>query len=166
MGSGVSGLYSDTVDGSQPYARLYGVVPMMHERDKRDKTIWDDEEGYLKNSSAVNIADAATDHSIVYQGHKANGWMTYVVDSDGNLIFGKRDNPINTFSRTPHPMLIGGKDPKVQVAGMIEFRGGKIYDIDVRSGHFRPARQSLEAAERVLSKLPKGVFHKRSRWRA
>ncbi len=187
MGSGVSGLYSGTYGavtagmkegggkapassssnsgGSQGYSAQYSVVKQMHERDKKDSAIWSDNSGYYKNPSAANIEDCVKGRSIVYEGHKANGTMTYVVDTKGNLIFGKRDNPINPKTRSPHPMLIGGKDPQVRMAGMIEFRGGKIFAIDNDSGHYRPPAKSLEAAEEALSRLPKEVFHKNSKWR-
>ena len=187
MGSGVSGLYSgtygsitaggaggnrnatasssDSSGGSQEYSAQYSVVKRMHERDKKDSAIWSDDSGYYKNPSAANIEDCANGSSIVYEGRKANGKMTYVVDTKGNLIFGKRDNPINPKTRSPHPMLIGGKDPQVRMAGMIEFRGGKIFAIDNDSGHYRPPAKSLEAAEEALSRLPREVFHKDSKWR-
>lgn len=158
-------MYSGTSGSSQPYAPSYHVVKSMHMRDKEDSDIWSESSGYRKNESAVNIEDCVQGHSIVYEGKKANGKMTYVVDVDGNLIFGKRSNPVNPDARSPHPMLIGGKDPQVRVAGMIEFRGGKIYGIDTDSGHYRPPAQSLQAAEKILSELPREVFHRDSKWR-
>ena len=165
MGSGRSGLYSGTSGSSQPYAPSYHVVKSMHEYDKDDPDIWSGSSGYRKNESAINIGDSVHGSSVVYDGKKANGKMTYVVDTEGNLIFGKRSNPINPDARSPHPMLIGGKDPQVKVAGMIEFRGGKIYDIDAHSGHYRPPAQSLQSAEKALSRLPREVFHRKSSWR-
>ena len=187
MGSGVSGLYYGTYGAaaaangaangeapssssgsgdSQRYAPQYSVVEKMRERDRKSNAIWSDEAGYYKNPSAANLEECVSGNSIVYKGVKANGKMTYVVDLEGNLIFGKRVNPINPRARSPHPMLIGGKDPQVRMAGMIEFRGGKIYAIDNDSGHYRPPGKSLEAAEEALSRLPKEVFHKSSKWRS
>lgn len=165
MGSGRSGLYSGTAGSSQMFASSYHVVKSMHEEDTRDTAIWNDIGGYVKNNTAVNIEDCVSGQSIIFEGKKANGKMTYVVDANGNLIFGKRKNPINISARTPHPMLIGGKDPQVKVSGMIEFRNGKIYNIDNNSGHYRPPKKSLEAAEEALKKLPRDVFHKQSKWR-
>ena len=165
MGSGISGLYSGTRGSSQPYASSYGVVKEMHERDKTIKEIWLAGTGYLENPSAINIKDAIRGASVMHNGHKANGIMTYVVDTRGNLIFGKRDNPQSKSARTPHPMLIGGMNPRVKVAGMIEFRNGKIFAIDNQSGHYRPPTKSLEEAEKALAELPREVFHKKSKWR-
>lgn len=165
MGSGRSGLYSGTGGSSQPYASSYHVVSSMHEMDRRDPDIWSDESGYAKNKMAVDIENCVMGNSIIYDGKKVNGKMTYVVDTDGNLIFGKRSNPNNPNARSPHPMLIGGKDPQVKVAGIIEFRGGKIYAIDNDSGHYRPPSRSLEAAEKALTRLPREVFHRESKWR-
>lgn len=165
-GSGKAGAFSSSNSGSpQEYSAQYSVVKQMYESDMRDSAIWSDNSGYYKNPSAANIKDCVSGRSIVYKGHKANGTMTYVVDAKGNFIFGKRDNPINPKTRSPHPMLIGGKDPQVRIAGVIEFRGGKIFAIDNHSGHYRPPKKSLEAAEEALSRLPGEVFHKNSKWR-
>ena len=165
MGSGRSKLYSGTAGGSQSYASLYGVVKEMHEWDKEFDSIWLESSGYLKNPSAIRIQDAVVGPSIVHAGHKANGKMPYVIDTKGDLIFGRRQNPEEALARTPHPMLIGGKNPRVKMAGMIEFRNGKIYAIDNHSGHYRPPKKSLEETERALAKLPKEVFHRKSKWR-
>lgn len=165
MGSGRSGLYSGTRGSSQPYASSYQVVKSMHERDKANESVWTNKNGYEKNPTAIDIADAIHDSSIIHEGHKANGKMTYVVDSEGRLIFGKRADGGNPRARSPHPTLIGGKNPKVKVAGMIEFRNGKIYAIDNNSGHYRPPEKSLEAAEKALAKLPRKIFHRFSKWR-
>ena len=186
MGSGTSGLYAGTrganvelvfsqkgnrsdfssssASKSQKYAPKYHVVNKMQKQDKADPTIWSDSSGYFKNPSAVNIQECTRGRSVYYEGRKANGKMTYIVDTNGNLIFGKRSNPINPSARSPHPMLIGGKDPQVRVAGMIEFRGGKIYAIDTDSGHYRPSTKSLAAAKAALSGLPKEIFHKHFEW--
>lgn len=165
MGSGISGLYLGTVGSSQPYAESYQVVEEIKNQDKNNPNVWSSKKGYRKNPLARNISECVKGNSIYYEGKKANGKMTYVVDMDDNLIFGKRFNPVNNDARSPHPMLIGGKNPKVKVAGMIEFRGGKIYSIDNNSGHYRPAKRSLQVAEEVLRKLPGTVFHRNSKWR-
>lgn len=60
----------------------------------------------------------------------------------------------------PHPTLVGGSNPQVQAAGMIEIRGGKIYSINNASGHFKPSIESLEVAEDVFSNLPQNIFSK------
>ena len=44
------------------------------------------------------------------------------MDENGNIIFGKRVNPNDSRKRAPHPTLIGGRDPQVQCAGIIEFK--------------------------------------------
>ncbi len=58
----------------------------------------------------------------------------------------------------PHPTLLGGKDPQVLGAGMVQIQGGKIVKIDNHSGHFRPPRSSLGDAVKGFLKLPKEVF--------
>jgi hypothetical protein len=48
--------------------------------------------------------------------------------------------------------LISGADPKVQAAGTIEFRGGKIYKVDNASGHYKPSAESLKKAEEIFKR--------------
>lgn len=92
----------------------------------------------------------------------------YVMDTSGNIIFGKRENPNNPDKNSPHPTLIGGKYPQVQCAGIIEFRDGRIYKIDNQSGHFRPNIKSMPKVEAFMQKLYEEnrlLFHKKSKWR-
>ena len=117
VGSGTSGLYSGTVGSSQPYAEYYQVVEQAKEQDRRNPDIWTSKNGYRKNSKVWNIEDCVKGNSIYYEGKKANGKLTYVVDMDDNLIFAKRYNPVNSESRSPHPMLIGGKIQKLKLLG-------------------------------------------------
>ncbi len=77
-------------------------------------------------------------------------------------------NPNDSSKRSPHPTLIGGKDPQVQCAGMITFKNGKIYSYDNSSGHFRPNSKSLPKVKAALDKLYKenpNLFDKGSEWR-
>lgn len=164
MGSGYSGLYHGTRGSSQPYAPQYHVMPDMKEKDFKEG-ILNSKREYPKNPSAKNLKDAIKGNAIYLDGKKANGNYTYVIDEKGNLIFGKRDNPENPDLRSPHPMLIGGKDPKVKCAGMIDIRNGKIFDINTNSGHYKPNEQSLAEAEKILSSLPSSLFARKSKWR-
>ena len=130
MGSGSGGSYSGTNGGSQPYADKYDVVQSMLNRDKKDSDIYSKDTGYFKNPSAVNLKDSISGNYVVFEDNHANGQMTYVLSESGNIIFGKRCNPNDARKRSPHPTLVGGKNPKVQCAGMIEFRNGKWFIID------------------------------------
>lgn len=91
--------------------------------------------------------------------------LLYVIDKDGNIIVGKRN--VNGRGKdakpTPHPTLIGGKDSKVKMAGLIEIRGGKIYDYNNLSGHYKPNIKSMDAANKAFSKLSKSLFHKNAK---
>lgn len=164
MGSGNKGLYSGTRGGSQPYAPTYEVMLDMKEHDLKIG-IYNDKIGYAKNPSAVNLADCIQNNTVYYEGKKANGKYTYVIDENGNLIFGKRNNPDPMQTRSPHPMLIGGKNPKVRCAGMLDIRNGKIFNADTDSGHYKPNEKSIEEVEKILSSLPKQVFSRKSKWR-
>ena len=60
----------------------------------------------------------------------------------------------------PHPTLVGGQNPTVQGAGVIDIRGGKIFSIDNVSGHFKPDASSLISVQNAFSEYPTSVFHK------
>ena len=162
MGSGSSGVYGNG-GGSQPYAPTYHVVPEMLEKDKADANIYNPQTGYFRNPLATTIQDSIVNNHIQMNGHSVNGTYTYVLDNDGNIVFGKRCNINNSRSRAPHPTLIGGKDPTVQSAGMIHFEKGRISWYDNESGHFRPNAKSLEKVDEALEKLRSmypGIFSK------
>ena len=93
MGSGSGGSYSGTNGGSQPYAESYHVVSTEYNKDKADPDIYNKESGYFKNPSAVSLEDAMDGNRFVFQGNRAEGYFTYVLDIAGNIIFGKRCNP-------------------------------------------------------------------------
>lgn len=73
-------------------------------------------------------------------------------------IIGRR-NGSNKF-QTPHPSLIGGKNPIVRMAGMVDIRNGKIHSWDDRSGHFKPNIKSMKYADEAFGKLSKEIFVK------
>lgn len=168
MGSGSSGGYGSGGNGSQPYAPSYHVTSDMLKMDKKDPDIYNPNTGYFKNPTATNLETAIDGNRFVFNGNRAEGTMTYVLDKNGNIIFGKRCNPNDGRKRAPHPTLIGGKDPQVQCAGMITFRKGRIASVDDRSGHFRPNSKSLEKVDAILQNIcdnnPR-LFDKNSKWR-
>lgn len=157
MGSGRSGLYSGTAGSSQPYASFYAVMPDMLEYDRRSGIYSGD--GYDKNPTAKPIDQMIKGNHI---GDKhTNGKFIYAIDIENNIVIGKRNGNGREGLPTPHPTLIGGKNPKVKIAGILDVRGGKIYSYDDRSGHFKPNSKSLEAADNVFGKLPRSLFHKK-----
>ncbi len=168
MGSGHSGLYSGTFGGSQPYAETYHVADDMMNMDKKDSTIYKPSTGYFKNPKSSTLDDAINGNAIYLNGKSAHGTFTYVLDENGNIIFGKRFNPNDEGKRSPHPTLLGGKDPLVQCAGIITFENGKIVSVNDRSGHYRPNAKSLDKVNSALDKLyathPE-LFSKKSEWR-
>lgn len=168
MGSGSSSIYAGTGGGSQPYAEQYSVYGKMLAIDKKDPDIYDSSTGYFKNPTAVNLEDSVDGNRFVFEGHRAEGHMTYVMDADGNIIFGKRSNPNDGRKRAPHPTLIGGKDPQVQCAGIIVFKKGRILSVDNQSGHYRPDSKSLDKVNDALQKMcdkNPNLFDKDSIWR-
>ena len=168
MGTGNYGPYTYNSGSSQLYTEYYRVVASELSKDKKDPDIYDVKKGYFENPTATILHEAIKNDTIYINGIKAHGEFTYVLDKSGNIIFGKRCNPNDSTKRSPHPTLIGGKNPEVQCAGMITFSQGKIVSINNRSGHFRPHEKSLEKVERVLDSLYKTnplVFSKKSKWR-
>lgn len=168
MGSGSSSSYSGTNGGSQPYAETYHVVPHELNNDKKDADIYNPKSGYFHNPLAKELTAAIENGKLMMDGKVAHGRMTYVLDENGNIIFGKRHNPNDGRKRAPHPTLIGGKNPQVQCAGMIEFSKGKIVSVDNQSGHFRPNSQSLAKVDAALAKLATThpeIFSTKSKWR-
>jgi len=117
---------------------------------------------YVKNPTAQNLASAITSSGKV-GGKTTNGQFMYVIDQNGEIIFGTRGKDALTGMtlHMPHPTLVGGQNPQVLAAGMIDIRGGKIYSVDNVSGHFKPDASSLSVAEDVFrGSLPENVFHR------
>ena len=168
IGSGSGSSYSGTSGGSQPYQENYHVVSSELNKDKKDSDIYSKKSGYFKNPTSTNLEASFENGSIYMNGSKAHGNFTYVMDKNGNIIFGKRVNPNDRRKRAPHPTLIGGKDPTVQCAGMIEFKKGRIVSVNNQSGHFRPNIESMKKVDSTLTKLynkhPE-LFDKLSKWR-
>ncbi|MCQ2799721.1 MAG: hypothetical protein MJ228_03000 [Bacilli bacterium] len=142
---------------SQPFQKEYSVYSKMKEKDIRSG-VYKDDVGYAKNPTAKTL-DSLLDGNYIVDKH-FNKKVPYVVTTDGNVVIGDRNGNGKTPSRTPtpHPTLIGGTDPKVRMAGILDIRGGKIYLFDDRSGHYRPNPKSMIFAEEAFAKYPK---HKR-----
>ena len=182
MGSGVSGLYSGTYGAisaneaggnagrdkglispsserkSQPYAESYGVIKEMVEYDK-ERGVYTDS-GYGVNPTAVKVSSSVHNGVLVNKDDTPmNGHYTYVVTTGGELIIGKRNGNGRDGLATPHPTLIGGKNPKVKVAGIVVVSEGEIVKYDNESGHYKPNILSMPAADEVFSKLPNSAFH-------
>ena len=90
-----------------------------------------------------------------------NADMPYVIDLKGNIILGKRNGNGRDGVPTPHPTLIGGKDPQVQMAGIVHIQGGKIASYDNQSGHYKPNKKSMSVADEAVGKLSPSLFKKK-----
>lgn len=168
MGSGAGGPYSGTAGGSQPFAELYHVIKKTLVLDKANNSLYTKTNGYFKNPTAVEITNAICGNTIMVDGKRMDGWFTYVVSQSGRLIIGIRKNPLLAGGRAPHPTLIGGKNPAVQIAGMIFCRRGKIVCVNNQSGHYRPNIKSMPKVEAILDRLFEAhpqIFHATSKWR-
>ena len=156
MGSGASGSYGSG-GGSQPYAPSYNVEKNMHEQDIKNGTYHNGH--YDKNPTAKNINDMINGN---YIGNKqTNIAMPYVIDLDGNIILGRRNGNGKDGPPTPHPTLLGGRDPQVQMAGIVHIHGGKIASYDNQSGHYKPNMKSMQVADEAFGKLPSTLFKKK-----
>jgi hypothetical protein len=141
--------------------RYPGVVPSALAEDKQrlinpanpgEGRVWEPSHGYIKNPTATNLSTIVAKGKI--GGGFENGKFMYVIDEQGEIWVGKR-----LGKNMPHPTLLGGRDPKVRAAGMVEMRAGKIVKIDNHSGHFRPPRGALTDAVKGYLKLPKEAFN-------
>ena len=129
------------LEGGSRY--LYSVDSTMFPDDEAAGVLRNGE--YVKNPTAHNINDYISDTSNYLGSKNMNGQYMYVIDMNGNIIIGTRGG-----QRMPHPTLIGGSNPQVQAAGIIEIRGGKIYSINNASGHFKPSIESLKVRRTYL----------------
>ncbi|MCU0432817.1 MAG: hypothetical protein MUC87_05135 [Bacteroidia bacterium] len=109
---------------------------------------------YLDNPTAMNIEDIVVNPQsgklrMPNQKQVLDGQFMFVIDIEGNIIIGTRAKgyPAPFDGKAPHPTLIGGKNPITQGAGIVEFRGGKIYSVDNISGHFKPFNEMIIAIE-------------------
>lgn len=155
MGSGISGNYTGTrpTEASQPYASSYGVTPEMLQFDI-DRGVYNG--SYEKNPTAKNIYDAIDGECII--SATRNKYLTYVIDMDDNIIVAERNGNGFGGKATPHPTLIGGKNPKVKMAGILYLEKGKITGYDHLSGHYKPNIKSMDAAKKAFKKLPSYLF--------
>lgn len=112
---------------------------------------------YIRNPTARNLSDSVTASGKVrVDGQLANGKYMYIVDTSGNIVIGTRGG---RDQRMPHPTLVGGPNPRVQAAGIVDIRGGKIFSLDNASCHFKPGNGSLQSAENSFGNLPGNSFH-------
>lgn len=158
MGSGSGNGYSGTRGGSQPHASSYHVETDMHQMDINNGVYHDGH--YDKNPTAQNINDMIHGNYIVDK-HFNEENMPYVIDMKGNIILGRRNGNGRNGPPTPHPTLLGGKDPVVQMAGIVTIRGGKIVSYNNQSGHYKPNIKSMPVANEAFGKLPASLFKKK-----
>ena len=158
MGSSYSNSYTNTKERSQPYQTYYHVIEGIIEDDKAKGSYVNG--SYLKNPTAKNIYELINGEYIGDKNFSSDS-LTYVIDENDKIIVGKRNGNGRDGIPTPHPSLIGGPDPKVKMAGILQVENGKIVGYDDRSGHYRPNKKSLEIAEEIFNKLPKHLFKNR-----
>ena len=154
MGSGISGIYSGTIEKSQPYSISYKVCEDMLQFDI-DRGVYVNGT-YDKNPTAKNIIDVINGEYII--SNKRNKSMTYVIDMDDNIIVAERNGNGFDGKATPHPTLIGGANPRVKMAGILHLQEGKILFYDNMSGHYKPNIKSMKVAKNAFDKLPKYLF--------
>ncbi len=139
---------------SQPYQNEYSVYGKMMKKDIKHG-VYKIGTGYSKNPTSQYLDSTINGNYIVDKHY--NKQMPYVITTDGRVIIGSRNGNGRTPSKTPtpHPTLVGGTDPKVKMAGIVDIRGGKIYSYDNQSGHYRPNSKSMKWADEAFKKYPK-----------
>ncbi|EOE6860827.1 hemagglutinin repeat-containing protein [Cronobacter dublinensis] len=152
-GQTIGGKLAEAIAGSKAtIPTKWSVDPATQPADKAAGVLING--SYIKNPTAQNLSGLLSETGRV--GTKnMNGQFMYVIDKTGNIIIGTRSG-----QRMPHPTLIGGKDPQVIGAGIVEIRGGKIYSVDNASGHFKPGAGSIGVAKDAFSKIPSQYFSK------
>jgi len=135
---------------SQPFQEEYSVYSKMKEKDITHGVYNPNGGGYSKNPTSKKLEDAIVDGFVVCKSF--TGSIPYVIDTNEDVIVGKRNGNGRNGVQTPHPTLIGGIDPKVKMAGMLHIKNGKIMGYDDRSGHYRPNLKSMEIAHRIFKK--------------
>jgi len=147
--------YSSSLNGnSQPYRMQYSVYAKMLKKDIK-MGVYVCGIGYTKNPTAKQL-DSIINSNYIVNKH-FNKLVPYVITTEGKVIIGDRNGNGKSPSKmpTPHPTLIGGIDPKVRMAGMLDIRGGKIYSYDNQSGHYRPHSKSMRWADEAFKNFPK-----------
>lgn len=133
-------------------SEMWQVDPAMRAADEQAGLIVDG--SYIKNPTAKNLKSLLNESGKI-GSKEMSGEFMYVVDAEGNIIIGTRAG-----QRMPHPTLVGGKNPTVKAAGIVDIRGGRIYSVNNASGHFKPGSTSLDAARAAFEELPKKAFRK------
>ncbi|MDQ1920684.1 SpvB/TcaC N-terminal domain-containing protein [Massilia pseudoviolaceinigra] len=115
---------------------------------------------YRVNPTARLLEERLSPTGLI-ENSRMSGRFMYVVNEDGQIIMGTRGGLVDGVrQRMPHPTLVGGAEPQVQAAGMVDIRGGRIFSVDNDSGHFRPSAESLQAAAAAFGRLPDNAFHR------
>jgi len=109
---------------------------------------------YKLNPTAQVLTDLLTESGKI-GGKNMNGRFMFVVNEARQIIIGSRGG-----QRMPHPTLLGGEDPKVLTAGIVEIRAGRVYSVDNASGHYKPGAESLDVARAAFGALPESAFAK------
>lgn len=112
-------------------------------------------DGYILNPRLQKLDSLINDAGKI-GGKNYNGQPMFVIDQEGAIHIGYRGE--GAMRHMPHPTLLGGEDPTVLAAGIIDIRAGRIYQITNVSGHFQPSPNSLGAMYESFSKLPNSAF--------
>jgi len=143
---------------SQPFQEEYSVYSKMLEKDIRHGVYQLDKGGYSVNPTSKSLDEMIKDNYIIGKG--VTTALPYVIDTNENVIVGKRNGNGRYGLQTPHPTLIVGLDPKVKMAGMLYIKNGKIAYYDDRSGHYRPNKESMKYADKAFKKYKKFMEEK------
>ncbi|WP_148362961.1 hypothetical protein [Olsenella massiliensis] len=69
-----------------------------------------------RNPTAVNAHDSVSDGVLVNHAEKpTDNHYTYTVKENGELVIGERNGTGKDGKTTPHPTLVGGREPRVKV---------------------------------------------------
>ena len=140
------------VNRSFGISKMRGVDELMRRRDRQSGFIVNNT--YRKNPTAADIKSLISNKGKIGVKEMSGQYM-YVIDGKNNIIIGTRAG-----ERMPHPTLIGGTNPRVQAAGIVEIRGNTIYSVNNASGHYKLPNSTLRISEKYFSQLPQSAFSK------
>lgn len=138
---------------SQPFQEEYSVYSKMLKKDIKHGVYDPNHGGYKINPTSKLLTEMLNGEYIIGKGITLS--LPYVIDTNNNIVVGKRNGNGRNGVQTPHPTLIGGIDPKVKMAGMLHIKNGKISSYDDRSGHYRPNKESMKYADAAFLKYKK-----------
>ncbi|WP_143764940.1 hypothetical protein [Collinsella vaginalis] len=94
-----------------------------------------------RDPTVVNAHDSVSDGVLVnHAGKPTDGHYIYAVKENGELVIGERNG--KDGKTTPHPMLVGGREPRVKVLEWLQGRTVKLSSMTTQAWALQNKRPS------------------------